>query len=156
MIDGSKYPYEENVALTKKVVDYAHAHVRGFTKDPSSRVKHKGTFLGILEKLPYITDLGVNQIELSPCYDFQEVMNTPGAAYYPNPETNSESAKPVKLNYWGYAPGYYFAPKASYCGTNDPVNEFKTLVKGLHDSCSGHRVSCQAPCPFPGSSEALH
>jgi len=109
-------------------------HVRGFTKDPSSRVKHKGTFLGILEKLPYITDLGVNQIELSPCYDFQEVMNTPGAAYYPNPETNSESAKPVKLNYWGYAPGYYFAPKASYCGTNDPVNEFKTLVKGLHDA----------------------
>lgn len=47
-------------------------HVRGFTKDSSSKVEHKGSYLGILEKIPYLKDLGVTMIDLMPAYDYYE------------------------------------------------------------------------------------
>ena len=110
------------------VVIYA-AHVRGFTRHASSGVKAKGTFAGIAEKIPYLKELGINQLELMPVYEFAEV------------ETWDEKRPPLRrpgngqkelLNYWGYADAYYFAPKASYSATGDPVREFKDLVRELH------------------------
>ncbi|MGN0383668.1 MAG: hypothetical protein ACI4DS_05300 [Eubacterium sp.] len=105
-------------------------HVRGFTKDKSSKVKHKGTFLGIKEKIPYFKELGITMIELMPAYDFNEVICT-------NDKYNMPLGKPSDnhINYWGYTDGFYFAPKASYAydsAAGGQVNEFKELVKALH------------------------
>lgn len=105
-------------------------HVRGFTKHATSKVKHKGTYLGIVEKIPYLKELGINMIELMPAYEFNEIK-----------KENATSMKgqfaiesPV-LNYWGYTDGHAFAPKASFAWTNTPggeVEEFKYLVRELH------------------------
>ena len=87
-------------------------HVRGFTKHSSSGVAHKGTFDGVTEKLPYLQKLGINQIHLMPVYEFDENQR--------------------HVNYWGYGKAYYFAPKASYSASGDPVKELKMLVRELH------------------------
>ncbi len=89
-------------------------HVRGFTMHESSKVKYNGTFNGVLEKIPYLKELGINYVELMPAYEFDEIMDISG-----------------KINYWGYTAGNYFAPKEAYA-KNDAVNEFKELVKALH------------------------
>lgn len=116
-------PYED-------VIAYA-THVRGFTKHPSSRVKAKGTLKGIREKIPYLKELGINQLELMPVYDFAEVPI--------NEEETNQKYRPLQteqeqMNYWGYTEGYYFAPKASYCASENPVREMKDLVKDLHQN----------------------
>ncbi len=103
-------------------------HVRGFTMDPSSKVRHPGTFAGIREKIPYLKNLGINQLELMPVYEFAEL----------EAEKVCKKHRPVhkdrgrKLNYWGYGPACYFAPKAAYSAGKDPVREFKELVRELH------------------------
>lgn len=116
-------PYEQCVL-------YA-AHVRGLTMHPSSRVRNRGTFKGIQEKIPYLKKLGINQLKLMPVYEFEEK------------EGEKERGLSVKdsfrktgdqINYWGYGSGYYFAPKASYAATDNPVREFKNLVKSLHQN----------------------
>jgi len=89
-------------------------HVRGFTKHDSSKVRHKGTFEGILEKLPYIKSLGINQLQCMPIYDFIEQSNP--------------------INYWGYGEGYFFAPKGAYAAKKDATLSLKELVLGLHKS----------------------
>ena len=88
-------------------------HVRGFTKDSGSKVRHKGTFRGVIEKIPYLLDLGINQIQCMPIYEFEEI----------------NSSKP---NYWGYGKGLYYAPKAAYAGAKGPVKELKDMVKECH------------------------
>ncbi|MCI8582409.1 MAG: glycogen debranching protein [Dorea sp.] len=95
-----------------RVVAYS-LHVRGFTRHSSSKVKHKGTFQGVVEKIPYLTELGINQIHCMPVYEFEERTRT-------------------VINYWGYGPGYYFAPKKSYSASGDAVTEFKDMVKSCH------------------------
>lgn len=97
-------PYEEVVAYS--------LHVRGFTKHSSSKVKNKGTFSGIAEKIPYMIHLGINQIHLMPIYEFEE-----NGKY---------------KNYWGYGDAYWFAPKAAYAKSRDQVKELKDLVKKCH------------------------
>ena len=89
-------------------------HVRGFTMQASSKVRHKGTFNGLIEKLPYLIDLGINQIQCMPVYEFEEC-----GTY---------------KNYWGYGPAFYFAPKASYAASADAVQECKQLVKACHQA----------------------
>ncbi len=105
------------------------AHVRGLTRHVSSGVEGRGTFSGIVEKIPYLKELGITTLELLPAAEFQEVMmpeHVDGNPY-------GESGPTGKINYWGYAPAYYFAPKASYAGKGkDPAVEFKKLVKALH------------------------
>lgn len=86
-------------------------HVRGFTKHSSSKVKKKGTFAGLIEKIPYLQELEINQIQCMPVYDFEENLKY--------------------TNYWGYGDGYFFAPKAGYAA-GDPVQEMKQMVKLLH------------------------
>lgn len=113
-------PYEDCVLYV--------THPRGFTKDSSSRVKHPGTFLGIKEKISYLKKLGITQLELMPVYEFSELGN----------ERKLKKHMPIcknsveKLNYWGYGPAYFFAPKASYSAYGNPVREFKELVRELH------------------------
>lgn len=97
-----------------QVVAYS-LHVRGFTRHSSSKVKHKGTFWGVVEKLPYLTELGINQIHCMPVYEFEE-------------RTRSVT------NYWGYGPGCYFAPKKSYAASGDAVKEFKDMIKACHQT----------------------
>ncbi len=116
-------PYEQCVMYS--------AHVRGFTMHSSSRVRHKGTFRGVEEKIPYLKELGVNLLELMPVYEFEEIPceREPvvlGADQFKRQEQ--------RMNYWGYGPGCYFAPKASYAASDNPVRELKHLVKTLHQN----------------------
>lgn len=115
-------PYEDCIIY--------RAHVRGLTRHASSKVSEKGTFKAILDKIPYLRELGITTLELLPVNEFPEVMMPEGVDGNPYGVD-----KPTgKLNYWGYAPGYYFAPKASYSSRTsvNPVWEFKFLVKELH------------------------
>jgi isoamylase len=109
------FDWEEDRQLNipcHEVIAYS-LHVRGFTMHSSAKVKHGGTFTGLVEKLPYLKELGVNQIQCMPVYEFEESAGT-------------------RQNYWGYGKGYYFAPKAVY-GTTDCVRtEFKNMVKTFH------------------------
>lgn len=114
-------PYEDCIVY--------RAHVRGLTKHASSGTEHRGTFRGVVDKIPYFKELGITTLELLPAVEFQEVMmpeNVEG-----NPYGTSEPTG--RLNYWGYAKAGMFAPKASYAdpGTN-PVTEFKYMVREFH------------------------
>ena len=114
-------PYEDCIVY--------RAHVRGLTKHASSGTEHRGTFRGVVDKIPYFKELGITTLELLPPVEFQEVMmpeNVEG-----NPYGTSEPTG--RLNYWGYAKAGMFAPTASYAdpGTN-PVTEFKYMVRELH------------------------
>lgn len=102
-------------------------HVRSFTKDSSSNIKesHRGTFAGIIDKIPYLKELGINAIELMPVFEFDEFENS-----RPNPETGE-----TLYNYWGYSTVGFFAPKAGYAATGKfgmQVDELKNLIKQLH------------------------
>lgn len=101
-------------------------HVRGFTKHSSSKVKKRGTFHGLMEKIPYLKELGITMIELMPAYEFREVVrHSSGPAILED--------QPV--NYWGYTNANYFAPKASYAAAGKKggqIQEFKEMVKEFH------------------------
>jgi isoamylase len=100
-------------------------HVRGFTRHPSSGVRHPGTFAGLMEKLPYLRELGVNCIELMPIFEFDE---------FDNSRTHPGTGERL-LNCWGYNTVGFFAPKAGFAATGRfgmQVDELKTLVKELH------------------------
>lgn len=96
-------------------------HVRGFTNDDSSNVAAKGTYKGLIEKIPYLKSLGINAIELLPVYEFDEKENP-----RIDPVTNSRL-----YQYWGYSPLNFFSPMRRYA-LEDPINEFKVLVKECH------------------------
>ena len=105
-------------------------HVRGFTKHVSSKVKHKGTYLGIVDKIPYFKELGITMIELMPAYDFNEIKSRPATSM-----KGQFSIEEPKLNYWGYTDGFIFAPKVAYAYSNaigGEVEEFKYMVRELH------------------------
>jgi len=104
-------------------------HVRGFTKHNSSLVKNKGTFEGLVEKIPYLKELGITAVELMPSYEFLEMEKKfmEGSKL----PMSFQEEEPV-LNYWGYKKGFYFAPKQSYSAGMNPVYSFKTLVKEMH------------------------
>ena len=100
-------------------------HVRGFTRHPSSGVKHPGTFDGIREKIPYLKELGVNAVEFMPVFEFDEVRSM------------REYQGRKLLDYWGYNPVCFFAPNTSYASEpeyNREGRELKTLIKTLHDN----------------------
>ena len=112
-------------------------HVRGFTRHMSSGVEHKGTYAGIMEKIPYLKELGITAVELMPSCEFLELerekrqeptMEEAKKRYMEDPEAEETP----RINYWGYKEGYYFAPKFSYAASDHPAEEFKSLVKALH------------------------
>ena len=100
-------------------------HVRGFTIHSSSKAERPGTFAGLIEKIPYLQDLGVTAIELMPVLEFNE-----NESQLLNPMTG-EKLK----NYWGYNPVAYFAPKQSYSFDGSQwrqTTEFREMVKAFH------------------------
>jgi glycogen operon protein len=105
-------PYERTVIY--------EMHVGGFTGHPSSGIAAgaRGTFAGVVQKIPYLRDLGVSAVELMPVFAFDD-----------------QSAPPGLRNVWGYEPLSFFAPHAGYGSRPDPggvLDEFRDMVKALH------------------------
>lgn len=114
-------PYQE-------IISY-QLHVRGFTRHNGSKIRHKGTFLGLQEKIPYLRELGINQVKLMPAYEFDEIKKL-HAQMSMSYEMRQEEMP--RVNYWGYEAGNYFAPKKSYGASKDVIREFKDLVRTMH------------------------
>ena len=98
-------------------------HVRGFTKSRSSGVTHPGTYLGMIEKIPYLQSLGVTAVELMPVHEF--------------PILDCLGEKPARANYWGYDPLAFFSPHRGYAVGTEPgcqVREFKEMVRAFHQA----------------------
>jgi glycogen operon protein len=100
-------------------------HIRGLTENPNSKVKHPGTYRGVIEKIPFFKDLGITSLEFLPIQEFNE-------REFPriNPRTGE-----LLVNYWGYSTVAFFAPKGSYSSDQTPgaqVKEFKEMVRELH------------------------
>ena len=97
-------------------------HVRGFTRHKTSGVQYPGTFAGIIEKIPYLKDLGVTAVELMPIFEFDELINS-----------RSHNGK-VLLEYWGYNTVAFFAPNTAYTASieyNEEGTELKQLIRLL-------------------------
>jgi len=126
--DTHTYDWEGDTPLNKpsaQTIVY-EMHVRGFTRDPSSGVaaQKRGTFAGLVEKIPYLKELGITAVELMPVFQF-----------------DPQDAPFGRVNYWGYAPVSFFAPHQAYSSCQDPLgplDEFRDMVKALH--CAGLEV----------------
>lgn len=127
VVDLSDYDWEGDEPLRRTMSSSIiyEVHVRGFTISPTSLCKAPGTFAGIIEKIPYLKELGITAVELLPVFDFDAK------------ETLHEvDNKPLK-NFWGYDPHSFFAPEASYCANPElrsPIKEFRDMVKALHQA----------------------
>jgi glycogen operon protein len=125
VIDTSGYDWEGDQPLRRPMQDTIiyEMHVRGFTQSPGSRVANPGTFAGIIEKIPYLQDLGVTAVEMLPVFDFDET----GVL-------RVQDGRPL-TNYWGYSTVGFFAPQSNYCVSPEHgshLREFRDLVKALH------------------------
>ncbi|NOT85842.1 MAG: glycogen-debranching protein, partial [Methylococcaceae bacterium] len=103
-------------------------HVGGYTKHTSANVSHPGTFAGLIEKIPYLKQLGITHVELLPimAFDEQDIPNN--------------TAKLGLKNYWGYSTHSFFSPHPGYCVTPEQgthLSEFRDLVKALHQAGIG-------------------
>jgi isoamylase len=122
VVDCHAYDWEGDTRLhrpSSRTIIY-EMHVRGFTRHPNSGVANKlrGTYAGLIEKIPYLQQLGITAIELLPVFQF-----------------DAQDAPPGRINYWGYAPVSFFAPHQAYSSRQDPlgpVDEFRDMVKALH------------------------
>jgi isoamylase len=120
--DLSTYDWEGDHPLRRphgETVIY-ELHVRGFTQDPSSGVApdKAGTYAGLIEKIPYLKDLGVTAVELLPVFQF-----------------DPQDAPAGRVNYWGYSPVALFAPHQAYSSRSDrlgALDEFRDMVKAFH------------------------
>ena len=125
VIDPTDYDWEGDQPLNRPIADTIiyELHVGGFTRSPSSGVKHGGTFQGLIEKISYLKRLGVTAVELMPIFDFDE--NTP---------VRMVDGKPL-WNFWGYSTVSFFAPQSYYCVSPEVgshLREFRDAVKALH------------------------
>ena len=122
VVDPGAYDWEGDTRLRRasaRTIIY-EMHVRGFTRNPNSGVAEdrRGTYAGLIEKIPYLQDLGITAVELLPVF-----------AYDP------QDCPPGVVNYWGYAPVSFFAPHPAYSSRQDPlgpIDEFRDMVKALH------------------------
>jgi glycogen operon protein len=118
--DGYDWEGDEPLHIPLADTVIYELHVGGFTRDPSAGVSAPGTFLGLVEKIPYLVDLGVTHVELLPvmAYDEQDV---------------PVGATDLGLsNYWGYSTYGFFAPHPGYVIGDNPRDEFRDMVKALH------------------------
>jgi isoamylase len=124
IVDRRGYDWEGDQPLHRpfnKTVIY-EMHVGGFTNHPNSGVpqEKRGTFSGLIDKIPYLQDLGITAIELLPIFQF-----------------DTQEAPAGLTNYWGYNPVSFFAPHCGYSVSKEPLsplNEFRELVKALHQA----------------------
>ena len=122
VVDPSAYDWEGDVPLQRpsaRTIVY-EMHVRGFTRHPSSGMAEhvRGTYAGLVEKIPYLQELGITAVELLPIFQFDD-----------------QDCPAGKINYWGYAPVSFFAPHQAYSSSQNPlgpVDEFRDMVKALH------------------------
>jgi len=122
VVDPGAYDWEGDAPLRRKASQTVvyEMHVRGFTRHPSSGLREevRGTYAGLIEKIPYLKELGVTAVELLPVFQYDPF-----------------DAPPGRTNYWGYAPVSLFAPHTAYSSRQDPVgpvDEFRDMVKALH------------------------
>jgi glycogen operon protein len=127
VVDDDAFDWQGDTALNYPLrfsVLY-ETHVRGFTVHPSSGVEHPGTYRGVIEKIPFLKELGVTSLELLPIHEFNE---------HESLRINPQTGQPL-VNYWGYSTVSFFAPKGSYAADKTPggqVREFKEMVRELH------------------------
>jgi glycogen operon protein len=122
IVDVEDYDWEGDVPLGRpasQTIVY-ELHVRGFTRNPNSGVAEgvRGTYAGLIEKIPYLKALNITAVELLPVFQF-----------------DAQDAPPGRTNVWGYAPVSFFAPHGAYSsqgGALGPLNEFRDMVKALH------------------------
>ena len=122
VIDSRAYDWENDTPLRRpssQTIVY-EMHVRGFTRDASSGVSEdkRGTYAGLIEKIPYLQQLGISAVELLPVFQF-----------------DAQDSPPGLVNYWGYAPISFFSPHQAYSSRrhgSGPVDEFRDMVKALH------------------------
>jgi isoamylase len=120
--DPQAYDWEGDLPLKRpwsRTIIY-EMHVRGFTAQPSSGLveSKRGTYAGLIEKIPYLQQIGITAVELLPVFQF-----------------DSQDAPAGRTNYWGYAPVSFFAPHQAYSSRQDPlgpIDEFRDMVKALH------------------------
>ena len=122
VVDPRGYDWEDDKPLKTPISQSIiyEMHLAGFTRHPNSGVapEKRGTYAGLIEKIPYLKQLGVSAVELLPVFQFDE-----------------QDAPPGLKNYWGYSPVSFFAPHAGYSSRTDPlgpVDEFRDMVKALH------------------------
>jgi pullulanase/glycogen debranching enzyme len=122
VVAPAAYDWEEDRPLRRpftRTIIY-EMHVRGFTQHPSSAVAdaRRGTYAGVIDKIPYLQDLGITAVELLPIFQF-----------------DSQDAPDGRCNYWGYQPVSFFAPHQAYSSRPDALgalDEFRDMVKALH------------------------
>ncbi|HEU5075690.1 MAG TPA: glycogen debranching protein GlgX [Polyangiaceae bacterium] len=120
--DPHRYDWEEDRPLKRpfaQTIIY-ELHVNGFTRCPSSGVvpERRGTYSGLIEKIPHLQDLGITAVELLPVFQF-----------------DAQDAPEGRVNYWGYQPVSFFAPHHAYSSRRDALgvlDEFRDMVKALH------------------------
>ena len=122
VVDPSTYDWEGDLPINRPITHTIvyEMHVKGFTASPNSGVSEakRGTFRGLIEKIPYLQDLGISAVELLPVFQFDHLDCPPGL-----------------VNYWGYAPISFFAPHRAYSSRQDslgPVDEFRDMIKAFH------------------------
>ncbi len=122
VVDNALYDWQDDAPLgatSRRPVIY-EMHVAGFTKSPNSGVdaSRRGTYAGLIDRIPYLQELGITAVELLPIHQF-----------------DPQDAPAGRTNYWGYSSVSYFAPHAPYAADQSPVgpvDEFRDLVKALH------------------------
>lgn len=124
VVDARHYDWEGDIPLRRPYAGSViyEMHVGGFTRHPNAGVapEKRGTYAGLIEKIPYLKELGITAVELLPVQQFDEQDGPKGA--------------PLK-NYWGYSSLAFFAPHRGYSSRRDPlgpVDEFRDMVKALH------------------------
>jgi len=122
VVDPREYDWEDDRPLQRPFIETIiyEMHVGGFTRHPSSGIapEQRGTFAGLVEKIPYLVDLGITAVELLPVFQF-----------------DAQDAPRGHTNYWGYQPVSFFAPHEAYSsrvGAVAAVREFRDMVKALH------------------------
>ncbi len=151
--DPHSYDWEGDLPLKRpwsRTIIY-EMHMRGFTAHPSSGLaaSKRGTYAGLVQKIPYLQQLGITAVELLPVFQF-----------------DTQDAPVGRTNYWGYSPVSFFAPHQAYSSRQEPlgaVDEFRDMVKALHragievilDVVFNHIVSAEIKhpqyCRFPQS-----
>jgi glycogen operon protein len=124
VIDLADYDWEGDAPLCRPMEDLVvyEMHVGGFTRSTTANVARPGTFAGVVEKIPYLRDLGITAVELLPVFDFDDS------------EVRYVDGRKL-TNYWGYSTSAFFAPHAGFCVTPElgqHVREFRDMVKALH------------------------
>ena len=157
--DSSGYDWEGDRPLRHPYASTViyEMHVAGFTRHPNSGVApgKRGTYAGLIEKIPYLQDLGITAVELLPVFQFDPF-----------------DAPPGRMNYWGYCPISFFAPHLAYSSRPDPlaaIDEFRDMVKALHragievildvvynHTAEGNQERADAVFPRPGELGLLH